>query len=168
MSLSLLSKNWNSMLVWLCCMQFVAVANCRDFPDNFCRLSALWKWSVATFSDRVACRPKSLEGPRDGSGFMHERIYVIQLPSIKMVWGLEKCEVSFNQDALFVDYKFSLWLTRCNSHYVSGKDTSAKSVDKCPASNKRPLPPPLHPSKNNRYTWQIRAVFLSLCFVERK
>ena len=28
----------------------------RDFPDNFCRLSALWKWSVATFSDRVACR----------------------------------------------------------------------------------------------------------------
>ena len=26
-------------------MQFVAVANCCDFPDNLCRLSALWKWS---------------------------------------------------------------------------------------------------------------------------
>ena len=48
MSPLLLSKNWNCMLVWLCCMQFVAVANCR--------LSALWKWSVATFWDRVACR----------------------------------------------------------------------------------------------------------------
>ena len=51
-------------------------ANCRDFPDNFCRLSALWKWSVATFSDRVACRPKSLEG----SISVHAHFYGLGVP----------------------------------------------------------------------------------------
>ena len=46
----------NCMLVWLYCMQFVTVTNCRNFSDNFCCLSALSKWSVATFSDCVVCQ----------------------------------------------------------------------------------------------------------------
>ena len=37
-----LSKNLNCMLVWSCCMlQFVAVANCRDFPEFLLLVGAL-------------------------------------------------------------------------------------------------------------------------------
>ena len=56
--------------------QFVAVANCRDFPDNFGRLSALWKWSVATFSDAVACRLSPLEGPNSGWQTGYDKLFV--------------------------------------------------------------------------------------------